>query len=210
MQPSEQPKDLIVLVADKNMKAAVDGILGLREKIGTRTIKIEGIYPHPKRDPGVYRFSPEFLRQFLRLTTYALALFDREGCGSELPRTELEEDLERRLAANGWQNRCAVIVIDPELENWVWGSSSRVATCLGWQEIPLRHWLSERGHWPAGAGKPRRPKEAVEAALRLKKIARSSSIYSDIARHASFDYCTDPAFGKLRTTLQRWFPPSAA
>ena len=210
VQPSEPPKDLIVLVADKNMKAAVGGLLSLNEQIGTRRINIEGIYPHQKRDPGVYKFSPEFLRPFLRLTTYALALFDREGCGSELPRTELEEDLERRLVANGWQNRCAVVVIDPELENWVWGSSSQVATCLGWQENPLRDWLAEQGRWPAGTRKPPKPKEAIEAALRFKRIARSSSIYSDVAKAARFDRCTDAAFLKLRSTLQRWFPLATA
>ena len=71
----------------------------------------------------------------------------------------------------------------------------------------LRNWLVERGLLEPGYSKPRRPKEALEAALRNSNKKRSSSLYFDLATRVSFDRCTDPAFLKLTSTLQSWFPP---
>jgi len=188
------------------MSAAISALLDRPERMGMRPVVLGGPYPHPGKDPGVYRKAQEFLRSFLRLANYALVVLDRDGCGRAESRTEIEAGLERRLAANGWENRCAAIVIDPELENWVWSDSPHVGAALGWPAGDLRNWLSQRGHWPEHAKKPPDPKSAVEAALREKKIARSSAIYADIARNVGFDRCVDPAFIKLRTTLQGWFP----
>lgn len=58
---------------------------------------------------------------------------------------------------------------------------------------------------PEPLAKPH-PKEVVEAALRIKGIPRSSSIYYEIATKVNFDGCSDPAFVKLRATLAAWFP----
>jgi len=133
-------------------------------------------------------------------------LFDREGCGSPGTREEIESEVETRLAQNDWLNRCAVIVIDPELENWVWSDSPHVAAALGWQREGLRDWLVQSGHCQGDALKPFKPKEAVEEALRLKGIPRSSAIYHSLATQVSFDRCTDPAFLKFRAKLAAWFP----
>lgn len=132
------------------------------------------------------------------------------GCGSSHPREELELNVETLLAQNGWERRCAAICIEPELENWVWSSSPHVAAALEWHAGELDTWLVQAGHRPPGAAKPVKPKEAMEAALRIKRIPRSSAIYSAIAGKVSFDRCTDPAFLKLRGTLRAWFPAEAA
>lgn len=43
---------MVVLVADKNMKAAVSGILLDPARIRMREIEILGPFHHPKNDPG--------------------------------------------------------------------------------------------------------------------------------------------------------------
>lgn len=187
------------------MRSAVSGLRASRERLGIRPISFDPPYVHNKRDPGIYRLSHEFLRPLQRTATYALVVFDRDGCGSTQTREDLERQVETRLAQNGWLHRSAVIVIDPELENWVWNDSPHVAAALGWQHDQLHRWLTEGGYCQAGALKPSNPKECVEEALRLKGIPRSSAIYFNIARQVSFDRCTDPAFIKLRETFAAWF-----
>jgi hypothetical protein len=61
------------------------------------------------------------------------------------------------------------------------------------------------GYTQQGEVKPKRPKEALEQALRLARKSRSSSIFRQLAQRVSVKRCTDPAFLKFKATLQRWF-----
>ncbi len=205
----QQRKDLFVLVADDTMRLAVEALLSRYRSLGIRSVEAR-VVTHARRDAAVLRECHEFLRPFLSLATHALVMFDREGCGSEEPREALEADVEARLAQNGWELRSAAVVIDPELDVWVWSDSPHVDATLGWRQhgIHLRTWLAERGFLQPGHGKPERPKEALDAALRNSNKRRSSSLYFDIATRVSFERCADPAFLKLKSTLQRWFPSS--
>lgn len=131
-----------------------------------------------------------------------------DGCGQEgLSRAALEQQVEARLFAAGWGDRAAVVVIDPELEAWVWNDSPHVAMALGWEagESSLKEWLKEKGWLPEGRTKPTQPKTAVEEALRLSRRPRSSSVYLQLAQKVSFDRCVDASFLKLRQVLSRWF-----
>jgi hypothetical protein len=200
--------DLVILTADKNTKLGLQGLLTRPARLGIRDIE-STIFVHPKRDPGVLRQCHEFLREILRQAEFALVIFDREGCGSEEPRTALEATVEKKLAQNGWEARSAAVVIEPELEAWVWGEYAQVGDMLGWQQHGegLRQWLIQEGFLQPPLLKPGRPKEALDRALRILKRPRSSSIYRDLATGVSFNGCTDPAFQKLKQTLQNWFPP---
>jgi hypothetical protein len=136
-------------------------------------------------------------------------MFDREGCGKDEKKSQkLEQLVASALSRSGWADRAAVIVIDPELENWVFSDSPEVDAAMGWKgnNPPLRKWLEEQNYLAAGAIKPARPKEAMEAALRHVRMPRSSSIYGDLARQVGFGRCTDSAFQKLKATLRTWFP----
>jgi hypothetical protein len=201
-------RDIIFLVADRNMEAAVEGLLSRRESLAMRDVTFV-IRTHPQRDPGCYRRAHEFLGPFHNLYAYAMVLFDREGCGNQTqPRETLEAEVEDRLAHAGWRHRARVVVPDPELESWVWGDSLHVDEALGWagRTPALRSWLIERGLLEGHQTKPGRPKEAMEAALRAVRKPRSSAIYQELAAKVSFRRCADPAFLKLRNILQGWFP----
>lgn len=47
---------------------------------------------------------------------------------------------------------------------------------------------------------------AVERTLYVLKKRRASALYFDLASQMTFERCLDPAFLKLKTTLQSWFP----
>ena len=107
-----------------------------------------------------------------------------------------------------WGNRAAVIVIDPELEQWVWADSPHVDSALGWKDRDpaLRHWLEASGMLTSGMVKPDRPKEAMLAALKAVRKTPSSSLHTEIAKKVTLDRCIDGAFLKLKSVLQKWFP----
>ncbi len=79
---------------------------------------------------------------------------------------------------NGWESRCAVAVIEPELEAWVWDESLQIAGMLGWERQRLRDWLAQNDFLTsATAAKPARPKEAFRGAMRAAKLQLSSSSF---------------------------------
>lgn len=201
--------DLVVLTADKNMQFAVEGLIGRREALKIHPIQVE-FYIHPWRDPGCLNHSEKFLQPFVNRYAHALVIFDHEGCGQDKKhnREELEEKVISALSRSGWEDRASAIVIEPELENWVFSDSPEVDNAMGWSDRSqtLRHWMEEKNFLVSGKIKPSHPKEAMEAALKHVRSPRSSSLYKKLSERVGLGRCTDPAFLKLKTTLQSWFP----
>jgi hypothetical protein len=203
----DPPTDLVVLAPGKDEEASLHGLLNRPQHLRIRRIGYE-LVVDSKHDSNVFRRCHEILRLYQRRASHALVVFDRDGCGGRDSREALEADVERRLAQNGWQERSAAVVIDPELEAWVWSDSPQVGAVLGWssQSPGMSHWLVEQGYLIPGQVKPDQPKEALYAVLRKTHKGRSSAIYRELADRVSFERCADAAFRKLRETLQRWFP----
>lgn len=161
----------------------------------------------PRHDGEARTRAHELLRPFVRTARYALVVFDREGCGSNSHREELENQTLAKLTENGWDGRASVVVIDPELEVWVWSGSPKVDATLGWsgRRTPLRDELKKRGFLASGKFKPQQPKSAMLWALREARKPRSSSLFKELAGEVSWERCSDPAFLKLKSTLETWF-----
>lgn len=201
-------KDLIVLLADLDAENAVTGILHRPQSLGIRPISFETIR-HAMRDPGCCKDAPAMLQRYQSTHARALVIFDRHGSGRDTEdRMTIEAAVEDRLTSSGWRNRCAAIVLDPELEAWVWSDSPEVDAVLGWQgkEPSLRSALGNRGFLKEDQIKPEIPKEAMEWALRDVRKARSARIFSDLAARVGLTRCVDPAFAKFTGTLASWFP----
>jgi hypothetical protein len=198
-------KDLFVLVADRNMEFAVKGILQRTDSLSIKSISYD-IRSHIGHDSGVYKSAHDFLRIFSGKYSYALVMFDREGCGCLEDSGHLAGYVQKNLNRSGRQGKSKVIVIDPELEIWVWSNSPHVAACLGWENVELRDWLIAKGYLPPAGQKPQNPKEAFMEALKTKGKQKSSSVFSRIAERVSFERCTDSAFQELKAILQTWFP----
>jgi len=202
-------KDLVVLTADKDAHLGISALLKRQGDLGIRPIAFECV-AHPKHDSGVLISAHHFRRPFQRYFEYALAVFDLEGCGQErLGREGVELRVHENLTVNGWEGRCAVVAIEPELESWIWEDSLRVASVLRWERQRLKDWLLQRQFLASvDAVKPARPKEAFREAMRTARQQMSSSVFQDLAKSANITGCIDNAFLKFLGTLQAWFPAS--
>lgn len=202
--------DLVVLVADVDAEWTMRTLLGQRtESLGIRHLKFE-VVRHPGRDAGVLMRAVEFLRLYLRRARHAVVMLDHEGSGREdWSAAEIEDRLEADLRRNGWQHsvsegpRAVAIVLDPKLEVWVWHQLPRVAEVVGLTEERLAQMLSSTAR--LANGKPQRPKETLQKALRTSGRPFSPSIFRELAEKVSLR-ASERAYDKLKTTLQTWFP----
>ena len=200
-------KDLVILVADKGMQFAMRGALARPEALGIRTVTHD-FRTHPGRDGGARTSGVDVLALERRRFDHALLVFDLEGCGAEQGQgaEDLERLLDRRLAAL-WGAQAKCIVIDPEVDIWLWGADSVLRDVLRWPLAAgnVRDWLGQRGFVFDAHGKPDRPKDAIEALVRFCQLPRSSVLYEKITARIGLQRCRDRAFGRLRTALQSWF-----
>lgn len=200
-------KDLVVLATDKDLEFAIRGLLARPQALGIRPLRTE-IFVEPEHDPACALRGVGFLANFSKQFRRALLMFDHEGSGKEsVPRDELQKSLDEEFGISAWGGRGKAIVLEPELEAWIWSDSPYVDEAAGWKERApgLRSWLIENGWLVEGASKPSRPKEAFEAALRKAGKPRSSSLYQQVAAKVSFRRCTDPAFREFKEILGLWF-----
>lgn len=200
----------MILAADADIAATMCGLLTQRQaSLGIRNLKFT-IIRHPNRDPGCRLQAVSTAQGYAEDHNYALALFDKAGCGDEgTERRCIQEAVEGDLCRNGRKNRSKVIVIEPELETWVWSTSANVGKILGWNEGTevLRDWLRQQHLWPDGEAKPPDPKSALKRAMMEKDRRRPTvATFRDLARRVSLRACEDPAFREMCETLQRWFP----
>lgn len=201
-------KDLVVLAADKDVEQALRGLLERPEALNIRPIQAD-ILVHPQHDPACASRGVEFLSGLSEGYAYGLLMFDHHGSGRELITAgELQQSLNQDLSRSSWGERGRAVVLSPELEAWVWSSSSVVDDATGWKDRrpPLRNWLVERGWLKDEVTKPERPKDAFVAALRESRTPRSSSLYRKIASRVSLRRCADATFLEFRGLLQQWFP----
>lgn len=199
--------DLGVLVADKDMQQAVLGLLGRWQSLGIRQLSGVRVEAMPGHDPAVRLRGVEFARNvFGRTHAHVLLLLDLEGSGASESAEFVESQLDEQLRAQ-WGQRGRSVVIDPELETWVFSRSHHIGPELGFESnAQLRSWLVERGFWRPDANKPSRPKEAMLAALYESRRQVTSARFATLAQSVSLRNCEDRAFTRLVATLQEWFP----
>ncbi|GHF55802.1 hypothetical protein HNQ07_003306 [Deinococcus metalli] len=198
--------DLLVLVADGDQKAVFDGLLENRTKsIGIRLINFR-VDKHPNRDPGVYATGAAFCRELEANYRFSkcLIVLDEEWEGSpgiDAIKEKIVEDC-RRI---GIAAQVEVLVISPEIEQWVWQPSLHVLNAIGREESYEEIRSELKQFWPDGSSKPLRPKEAFDAA---RSIPRSSSIFYELANIVSLKNCQDAEFNKFLKIIRAWFPVS--
>lgn len=198
--------ELVCLVADRSIEAAVDAVLRRPEALGTRPFTWE-IVVHPERDPGCFHHPEELLGGFTERAQQALVVFDRDWDGAPAgDGGALEASLEPKLEAlrADWAK---AVVIDPELEVWVFAESPHVARVLGWTTSTpeLRRALESEGLWDPGLAKPGDPKRAMDWALRKARQPRSSSLFRELGATVSLQRCQDRSFRRLVAILRQWF-----
>ena len=206
--PTPNLKDIVFLVPDKNWAEGIHALIVHRKRaLNIRDITFD-IVTHWTRDPGIIKDGPEVLRSYSRIFGSAIVLFDIEGSGKSRDNIpDLTAALKLRLVTVGFSNS-EVIIVDPELENWVWGNLNTISSVLGWPRTHprLNRWLETKGFLQEPSIKPDPPKGAFERVLEEIRKPRSSFIYGELAKKLSTRYCIDPGFIKLKDTLTSWFP----
>lgn len=201
--------ELVVLAADLDIEQAVKGLF-----TRPQALRIRPVRPQFARDTlaghdgGTFKRAHTVLEPFgSDPRCHALVLFDRawDGAPSSDPKL-LAEDVEQRLEPV-WGKRARCVVLDPEIEAWVFSDSPHVDRTLGFAEGELRTWLREKGHWPAGQLKPGDPKTAMRQALRHSHIKPSAALFYELASKVGLDRCIDPGFRTFLEVLRNWFPP---
>lgn len=203
-------KDLVVIAADKQMQRTIETLISYRRQaLRIAEITVD-VLRHPQRDPGCRTASDVLLVPSRTRYWKAMVIFDYHGSGeNNLVAEELEYSLEQRYESQGWEpDTVAFVVIDPELEAWIFGATCRqLQSVVGWsQPQTARDWLSERGYLAHGDIKPENPKAAVTAMLGLAKKPLTSKLFVELAHYAGLNRCQDRAFQKFCNTLRRWFP----
>lgn len=198
--------DLFVLAADKNMEYALRGALARNQSIGIRPIDFN-IIVHAGRDGGVRTTGSDILALEKDNYEACMLIFDFEGSGSsEVSAIDLETKLDVKLRERIGEKSKA-IVVDPECDIWMWGSDNLLAEIFEWPlDIRIRPWLCSRGFEFDENNKPMRPKEALEELVTVHRKPRSSALYQRVTSRVSLRRCVDPAYLRLRETLQTWFP----
>ena len=199
--------DLVCLVADKNMEAAIEQLFERPKSLGTRAFKFK-VRKHQEHDPGCFKNSEEILDLYCSDAEHALVILDYDWGGVPASNgSELEDKLEHSLNNRYEEGWARAVVIEPELEAWVFSTSPHVANILGWpSNQDLRFFLTSSDLWIPEESKPSDPKAALEAALVQKRIPRSSSIYRQLAERVGTKSCTDRSFVRLKSLLKGWFP----
>ena len=159
------------------------------------------------KDPGIYTRAHELLRPYARTHAHGVIVLDNAWDGS--PGAEnIRTHISANMVRSGWrEDRFAVIVINPELEAWIWQDNVHVEKALGYTSPPsLRLWLRDEGLWPDGLEKPPDPKEAVLRTMRVFRKKSFSVVFKQICLQVSLRSCTDPEFERLCSALHQWFP----
>lgn len=213
-------RDLVVFVADLTMEKAIETFLTRPDFHRPHNLHVRpfdfdprtDLIRIPGNDAGVFTKGHEWVRDFGRGYRHAVLVFDREY-GTDADATALRNDLCARVCATGWDlNRFCVVVIDPELEAWIWQRNQRVAAPLKFESVAdMVAAVRAAGlEWGDGQAKPLRPKEALQAVVRQRGLGWSSAIHRSIIAGVSLVGCQDPAFVELRGALQGWFPAGGA
>lgn len=210
-------RDIVFLVADLSMQEALRGFLTRDDfhrdyNLGIRPFEFDPrqdlFYAAGLNDPGLYAEGHSILAPLQQTHQRAVVIQDAEWDGSP-GAAEICAGLTDRIASTGWPtDRFTVICIEPELETWIWQRNNRVAAPLkfGGVDEMIAAVRNAGFEWLDGNPKPTRPKEALAAVLRQRRIVWSSAIHRSITTNVSLVGCQDPAFLLLRSALQAWFP----
>ncbi|MGW7213588.1 methylation-associated defense system protein MAD4 [Streptomyces collinus] len=211
-------RDVVFYVADQGMKAMIGAFLDRKDihhKLGCGPFTFDGgrdIKLAPHKDSELPLRAGALLQPWRGEYRRAIVVQDH-AYDNPLPPDEIRKRISTQLEDH-WP-QFAVVVIEPELENWFWSDHTpAIKKALVWRppgkgdERTPRQVLQDAGLWDPGKDKPDDPKRAVEY-LHEKKYTgpKNNGIFRRYAETVpSVRGCTDASFQHLRATLADWFP----
>lgn len=200
-------RDLVVLCPDIRWEAVLESVLRRWQALGLpRPLNYQVHRPPGRTDGGVRALGPALLRSFEKTTRHALIVFDWHGCGDARSPSEIETSLRETLDVH-WDGRAEVLVVKPDLEEWLLGASSHFGRVRQLRGISVRQVWADSGQWPRDASKPPETKALVERIFVRFQAKPSSANYRKIASAASLqlERCQSSSFHRFVTLLRSWF-----
>lgn len=205
-------KDLLVYVADADAEAFLRSILNKPQALEIRPIDYKMIR-HFGRDSGMVQSGAELARMHKNDFQRALLILDHQGSGRERkPPEEIIHEIQTRLDRFSWSGRSAVVVLVPELEEWLWHAEKAILAHFELTESDLKLWVEDH------AKKLRRsieeiknsqPKEMFEYCIR-DRLRRTISPrdFEEIGKIAGVHGLMKcQSFAAIVNQLRIWFPP---
>lgn len=205
-------KDLLVYVADADALAFMKAIMERPQALGIRPIDFE-IERHPMRDSGMVQSGAELVRMKKGKYRKALLMWDHHGSGRDHKQApdEVEQEIQSKLDSFTWSGNSAVVVLVPELEQWLWFCENAVAAYCGVTVNQLTQWQNDQAQklgMTSDALKAEQPKELFEHVMRERlKQTISPRDFEEIGKRASITKLLGCAsFISIAETLRSWFP----
>jgi len=171
------PKDLIVLVADKNMETTLAGLLERSRSLGVAPITCD-LFVHPHRDPGCLNEGDDFLRALTGAYRYALVLFDHQGwqprgAGRSLKRSPA-------IPKRRWRLRCVRCAsLARRRSTWNWRvPSPRPNWPAPWASHPAPRAICWRPGWPT--------RRASRGGIGYRRVIGGGVIEARVTREVSY------------------------
>ncbi|WP_018411100.1 methylation-associated defense system protein MAD4 [Methyloversatilis thermotolerans] len=209
-------KDLLVYVADADALAFMRSTLNKHQALGIRAISFD-IERHPQRDAGMVQSGAELARMKKGRYGKALLMWDHHGSGRDHKQEPIRAagDIQGKLDAYTWSGNSAVVVLVPELEQWLWHCENAVAAHCGVTTAQLGEWVAERAqklNISAETLKQEQPKELFEYVMREKlKRTVSPRDFEEIGKRAGITgLLACDSFRSIVDALRLWFPPDMA
>lgn len=203
-------RDLVFLVADSAMEQLLRGFFGREQfhrTLGCRPFSFDprtDLIVAPTKDPGVHSTARELLRPMENRYGHAVVMLDADWNGS--PGAEKIREHITEALKPAW-DEFVVIVLEPEIEAWLWQDNPNVAKALKCRE-DFRTVLHYSEHWPQGQAKPHDPKDAWQYLCRKQRADSSNAVFKRLAASVATKHCQDEAHKLLVNTLRTWFPES--
>lgn len=212
-------KDVIFHIADAHMESGFRAFFSRDDwhfTLGCHRFDIdpdsnEDIYRRGGyTDGGLWKHAHNNLAPFRERYRYAVIVLDADfepHPGAEV----LHADISANMQSAGWHmDSFQVVVIQPELEAWLWAPNLNVAQAFGHADFDqMKAVLAAEDWWNEGEPKPSDLKAARDRAARLGGKRTGGPIFKGVFNGLSkraCDRCVEPGFIAMRTALQTWFP----
>lgn len=199
--------DLLVVLEGPRDREVIRAVLGRPAALGIRQITFQCV----QRSSAVCAQGPDIARQQRNRFRYVICLWDHQGSGQGKTPARAQGEVQAQLNRNTLKGCSKALVIDPELEIWLWQDQAAIVNVLGvgmnqlWQS--LNAW--QQAQFPTQTVRAlirQFPKEALEEVIRQAGEKPSAALYGRIAAKANLQlWGSVPSFKLFRRTLRRWF-----
>jgi hypothetical protein len=212
-------RDVIFHLADGNMEKGLKAFFARDDwdfVLGCERFEIDPLSENDffrvggDTDGGIWKHAADNLRPFRAKYEHAVVILDADFApnpGADV----LRQDISAAMLRSGWPTeRFLVVIIEPELEAWLWAPNLNVAQAFGFGDFErLRAALERENVWNRGEAKPHDLKAARNFAAKQggKKTGGPifKAVFSTISQ-AACERCEERGFICLRNALQEWFP----